>query len=306
MILTEKDAQQFIRLHKSLVFFAYMKMMKREIRNTRGKARSWNCVPEDELEDYENNIMEAREYLYTTPGIFDWFIEANPFQYSREELEIIRSWNHFVKGEFWVSRHLKKNTIFLSVEDNPVAYGIIGIVDELKDMMGSRTPLLVEAVLLPFKDNIIHDGLIFMRNIYFGGGIQKSVNSSYMMAKAKYGIITSLPFEENDEEDEEKKDVELLKFYLKSQRNREYYDEEIQDLMQKNPGLLEIFHQEMGRIISRKYKKELREIGFTDVWFAVLKGFIVGSGKTRDGLLMNLRPILPHEESKFIYIFHLK
>ena len=52
---------------------------------------------------------------------------------------------------------------------------------------------MVDAVLLPFKDRIIYDGLMNGYNISFGAGIRRSLNESFKEAKARQGIVTSLP-----------------------------------------------------------------------------------------------------------------
>ncbi len=52
---------------------------------------------------------------------------------------------------------------------------------------------MVQAVLLPYKDKIIYDGLLTTYNISFGPGIRHSLNESFKEAKERHGIVTSLP-----------------------------------------------------------------------------------------------------------------
>ena len=55
-------------------------------------------------------------------------------------------------------RHLKKGSIFISTKGERV-YLFNGIIDSWEDMLsGVPTPIIVDAVLLPFKDCIITDG----------------------------------------------------------------------------------------------------------------------------------------------------
>ena len=79
--------------------------------------------------------------------------------------------------------------------------------------------------------------------------------------------ITFLPF---STENVEQSDAEKLRFYLRSQHNREMYWEEIKGLINRNPNLLTLYHQEMGKIHARTYGKRLREIGLTKRWFFYL------------------------------------
>jgi hypothetical protein len=64
-------------------------------------------------------------------------------------------------------------------------------------VIGSYVPRLVGAVLLPFQGKIIYDGLVSMPDVVitFGAGAKRMFNDSYRAAKARYGIVTSLPME---------------------------------------------------------------------------------------------------------------
>ena len=87
---------------------------------------------------------------------------------------------------------------------------------------------MLQAVLLPFKGQIVYDGFLLPYRIFFGAGIRRSLNDEYQAAKARYGIITSLPFMA---EEDERSDADKLRFYLRSKRNREQYHEEIEALL---------------------------------------------------------------------------
>jgi hypothetical protein len=53
-------------------------------------------------------------------------------------------------------------------------------------------PQMVLAILLPFKGQIIYDGLLQGYNIHIGGGICSNLNHTYTVAKQKDRIITTL------------------------------------------------------------------------------------------------------------------
>jgi Domain of unknown function (DUF6398) len=57
-------------------------------------------------------------------------------------------------------------------------------------------PVLIEAVLLPFKGKIVYDGLMTGYRISFGSGIRRLLNESFKAAKARHGIVTALPISE--------------------------------------------------------------------------------------------------------------
>lgn len=162
---------------------------------------------------------------------------------------------------------------------------------------------MVESVLLPFNDKIIYDSIFSPYRMTFGGGIRRSFNDAYQEAKSKFGIITSLPFSIKKVE---QSDAAKLRFYLKSKHNREMYWEEIAELINKDPILLTLYHQEMGKIHARTYGKRLRDIGLSNAWFAIIEGITIASGVTKDEVERILQYILPTEKRKFVYIFRLK
>ena len=101
-------------------------------------------------------------------------------------------------------------------------------------------------------------------------------------------------------------DSDRLRLYLHSVRSREEHREDIESLLGKDDSLLELYHQETGRIDSRALGRKLREIGLGNAWFAMLNGTIIASGSTREKLEENLHEILPAEKQRFAYFFYLK
>jgi len=200
-------------------------------------------------------------------------------------------------------KHLKNYTVFLDANVPPKAYGVLGLVNSFEELIGNYLPLMAETILLPFKDKITYTGIFVPYRITFSGNVTRSFKDSYEEARAVYGIITSLPFipVKKEEADEDR-----LKFYLKNERNREMYLEEIMELKDKNEKLLILYHQEMGKIYARNYSKSLRELGFSDAWFAILDGFIVASGVTKNDVEKILKKLLPDDKFKFLYFFQVK
>ena len=75
----------------------------------------------------------------------------------------------------------------------PRAYGVLGIISSLEEMMGPSLPKIVDATLLPFKNSIIYDGTLSSFNTIFGSSIRRSIDDSYRQAKGM-GIITACPY----------------------------------------------------------------------------------------------------------------
>jgi hypothetical protein len=223
---------------------------------------------------------------------------------SWQDLEIIASWKNCLKGRFFIVRHLKKYTVFLDAEDPPRAYGVLGLYTPLKELIdSSNLPVSVEAVLLPFENKIVYDGILAPSKIIIGKGISRVFDNKYNEAKMRFGIITALPFHP---EKAEPRDADKLKIYLKNENSREIHWEEIGELIHKDPELMALYHQEMGKVYARTYRRRLRDIGIEKGWFAVTEGLIIAGATTKDEVEKILQDILPAEKRMFVYVFQLK
>ena len=293
MKLSKEDIELFYKLYHSLL--AYVNRKFNIIKGINSPRDFMGCSIEE--------INKVRDRLYKHPELIDSFVAENPLNLSSDELKIISSWKNFVRGRFLIFRYLKKYTIFLDPNEPPKAYGVLALTSTFEEMLGPYLPIMVEAALLPFNNKIIYDSILISYRITFGSSIRRSFNEAYQEAKSRFGIITSLPFLP---EKVEQSDADKLRFYLRSQHNREMYREEIKALIDRNPDLLRLYHQEMGKIHARTYGKRLREIGLRKGWFAILEGITIASGATKDEVEKVLERLLPPEKRKFVYIFQLK
>lgn len=293
MQLEKKDVDLFYKLYEPLLVYA----------NKKGKiSKDTNKTEDIDFRKInKNDFLKVRDYIYDHPEIIDSFVQENPKNFSDEELTIIKGWKDFVRKEFYIMEHTKEHTAFFDASKDGKIYGVLGLHSPLENVV-EYIPCIVKAVLLPFKEQIIYDGLLIPYSVRFGQTMRKNLMMDYNEVKAKFGIVTSLPFslKERKESDEN-----LLKFYLKNQKNREEYYEEIQDLMSKNKGLLTIYYQETGKHNATKYSKKMR--GYiadnTSVWFAIIDDVIVASGKTQQDVEKNLDNTISGEKRNFAYIF---
>jgi len=292
MKLEKEDVELFYKLHPYLLLFV----------NEKFKLLEHIKTVKDILDSSMKEKVKIRELLYQNRELIEEFVKNNPYEFNEEELSIVKSWKEFVSGKFYIIRHLKKYSVFLSSESEDKAYGVKGLFNSFDEIVGNTLPIMIEAVLLPFKGEIIYDGIFLGYNISFGSGLRRSFNESYEEAKAKYGIISSLKSSNELEQSDEDK----LKFYLKNQTNRQNYQTQIKELINKNRDLLILYHQELGKVHSKSYSKQLRNLGFSNLWFAILSGIIIASGRTRQDLEHLLDNITPLHQRPLTYIFHLK
>jgi len=291
MKLSAEDAELFYKLMLALQAF------------TNKKLRLYPDIgtPEQIKQLSIEEKLIIRNAMWNQTKLIGSFLNENPFHFSREEMNLVGSWKHRVQSRFILVSHLKPHSIFLK-DDEEIAYGVLGLQDDLETVLGRNLPMIVETVLLPFRDRIIYDGLLSPYGISFGKGFRDGIKQAYDQAKAKYGIVTSLPF---SAESKGQSDEDLLRFYLKSRQNRDRYWEDIWDLIAKKPALRVLYHEEMGKIHARDYKKRLKQIGINQGWFAVLEGLIVASGGTKAEAEQAAKKIVPSEKRAWLYYFQL-
>ena len=180
MLLPQDDAAQFFRLMWGLQFYVnQQRQLLPDVHSCEAYARL----------DSQQKIV-VRDALWERPDFIEAYLQANPDKRSDEELVLIGKWKGYIAGKFYMFRYLKDHAIFM--KDSQV-YGVKGLYEPFEVVFQGRPlPILVEAVLLPYKGQIIYDGMCRSYNIYFGGGIRRDLKEEYMAAKQNGRIQTSL------------------------------------------------------------------------------------------------------------------
>ncbi len=186
MLLPPEDAALFLRLYPALLGFVAGRLGSTEGVHDLASFRA--CSLEVKV--------KIRDQLYDNLHLLDAYVSENPDGWSDAELDLITAWRRALRGTFIALRDLKKFTLLLDEHEPPKVYGVLGLTTELADMMPLPLPVMLQAVLLPWKGQIVCDGLIVPYNVILGGGIRRNAEESYRRAKVERGIITSL--EETD------------------------------------------------------------------------------------------------------------
>lgn len=185
MLLTPPDAERFFKLHRALMFFVNQHLQV--IPDNPADPDEFSSLPPE-------TRLKVRDAFLTHTDLLKAFVQENPAHFTTDELDTVGSWRHLLAGRFYLFRYLKKYTVFLSTDQEPpLAYGVLALAEPFQEVVGPYVPLLVQTVLLPFEGKIVYDGLLIAYSISFGPGVRRSLNESFQEAKARYGIVTSLP-----------------------------------------------------------------------------------------------------------------
>ncbi len=183
MNLSLPEVERFYRIWWPLL--GYVNERRRLVPRAIGKAIKGGVLSMQEA-------VKIRDALWADDALREAFIAENPAHLSAEDLEIAASWRYRVAGRFFVLRYLKKHAVFLSESKPQRAYGVLGLLSRIDEVIGRDLPILVQAVLLPFHDQIIYDGILTPYRVHFGPGIRAGLDAHYRDAKEREGIITSL------------------------------------------------------------------------------------------------------------------
>ena len=123
-------------------------------------------------------------YLWSHTEVIEEYLAVA--ELPNEYAQIVAGWKQCKPGRYILERHLKKGSVFISVEDETV-YMVKGLFSTWSEMLGN-SPVLLDAVLLPFRDSIISDGLVVPYRIYFGKGAREGFKEEYMNAKRAHTI----------------------------------------------------------------------------------------------------------------------
>jgi hypothetical protein len=180
MLLAPNEAYLFFKLMLPLQFFVNEKLGV--LKNVKA-LEAYNKIPLQEK-------LKVRNALFENPHLIDEFIDEDPADIPMKELAIVSKWKRFIKGEFYIERYLKNHSILIG-EDGRI-YGVISLTEPLEAFVPKFfLPQLVQTVLLPFQDKIVHDGFLEPYRLSFGGNIKRELKDLYNKAKKQNKIITA-------------------------------------------------------------------------------------------------------------------
>jgi len=191
MKLAVQEAELFYKLMWSLQHFVNQRL---EVVTGVARLEEYQALPYGEK-------LKVRNALYEHSEIIDEYVRENPQGCSDDELEVVREWKKFARGDFFIERLLKRYAVFIG---GGKVYGVLALQEAFEEIV-PYVPFYVRAVLLPFRGRIVYDGLLEGYSVYLGGSIKRDLKETYMAAKQQGRIIVSFDPQEQTKRLEGKK-----------------------------------------------------------------------------------------------------
>lgn len=200
MTLEKQDAELFYQLWFPLLDFVNQKYQVCPGMGTIDRSRGVDAAEAKKVANYLWSHTEVlQEYLAQA-------------KLPEEQAQIVAGWAQCKPGRYIMERHLKKGTVFIS-EDDRTVYMVKGLFSTWEEMMG-KGPVLLDAVLIPFKDMIISDGLVSVYPFYFGRGYSEAFKDIYRKAKEDNTIRFSLSGGEPERRPNKEKETGVVESYV--------------------------------------------------------------------------------------------
>ncbi len=287
MKLAWKEYRQFLRATLHLNFYV---AKKEKFVPSHFSFADFKALPMEEK-------LAVRDHLNENLDLAEEYRQTNPDKLPVADLDVLKGYRHLLQGSFLIVDHTKAYSVFL-LEGK--AYGVIGLGSSIAKLMGRQVPQYVSAALLPYHGKIVFDGFLLGTRIQFGKGLSDSLTAEYRQVKARYGIITELPFEEKKKEENY---AELLEFYMENADNRVRFCVEIEELLEIQPELEGLYYQLWGKIHVRAQKKQLKSLGIKGQHVGIIGETIIAMAPKPGGLEEALAAILPADKLSWVYRF---
>lgn len=185
MILTNNDAKYFYDLWIPLLDYINKKY---KILPELYGMKSPTGLPIQKIAIIANKLWEDT-------SLIDEYISSSNSLNQNDKVQIMLWKDYSLHDKFIVDRHLKDGSIFVSLQTEKV-YLVKGIYSSMREMLdGLPMPQVVMATLIPFKDVIIHDGIIMPYRLILRKSMSDQSKELYRSAKANNEIIKSIPQE---------------------------------------------------------------------------------------------------------------
>ena len=165
--LSQKDAKLFYKL-----YFALLEFTNQKYKINPG----YKIYKQTKIDP--NAIMNIIEKFWRAKDeIISAFCLTNPYKFSSEEIDIIQKFKQGFREEFILAKYEENYTAIMNDEK---IFMIKGINDNIDNIIPyTSLPTIIKTAIIPFKNQIIYDGIFSSYSIDFGLNFAKMVSEEY-------------------------------------------------------------------------------------------------------------------------------
>ncbi|MFH1644101.1 MAG: hypothetical protein ABIA74_02905 [bacterium] len=129
----------------------------------------------DIVTDLNDLRATLREHWQKDSNFIEKFISSQK-KLSEDKIRIIRDWKGYYRQNYIIMKHYKEYSIFSphNQKEEDKFFGVLGLTQSIKSVIPQKPPILLETSLLPYKGQIIWDGIVRVSNLLFGKNMTKS------------------------------------------------------------------------------------------------------------------------------------
>ncbi len=165
--ISKKDVKLFYKIYFALLEFTNKKY------NMKNKIKIYN---QNGINPYEiNDIVD--KYWENKDEITLEFCLANPYKFNNEELKIASEFKNGIRTMFFISRYELEYTAFMEKDK---IYMVKGLNDNIDNIIPYKElPYITITSIIPFKGNLVYDGMLVGINVKIGNEFEKTIEKEY-------------------------------------------------------------------------------------------------------------------------------
>lgn len=165
--LSKKDTKLFYKIYFALLEFTNKKYKM----NSHTKIYNHNGINPYEIKDIVDKYWENKDSITLE------FCLVNPYRFNEEELKITGEFRKGIRSMFIISRYELEYTAFMQRDK---IYMIKGLNDNIDNIIPyDKLPQVVVTSLIPFKGNLVYDGMLLGMNIKIGNEFDEMLEREY-------------------------------------------------------------------------------------------------------------------------------
>ncbi len=149
MLLPPRDAETFFKLNGMWIFYLNEHLRLYPTFAETGELPKFSATQR----------AKVRDAGLQHPQLLRTFLNDDPFGFSDAEKKILGNYRYGVCDTFYLTEHQPEYSVFISARNPDQVYGVIGLTEELPQLVKLPPPVEIKTMLYPLKEWWVNDTL---------------------------------------------------------------------------------------------------------------------------------------------------